>query len=399
MRRFTRAFYVALGVAWLVPVFVYAQTAAGLVPCTGLNCEACSLAQLIQNIINYAIGISIPLFVLLLAWVGVLYFTAAANPSNIEKAKKILKQALIGFLITLTAWLVINTLLVTILNKQWSSGSWFSIQCVGINNRAGTTPQNSSTVQGLLNSLPALNSSASWGSVGGSVGNVGTNAYACPTGYQLAGSGDTGTGSNSAPPTCYNPTTNDVQDVACQSGYSVNANGFCQNDATGQVADPTAVLAAPLTTGNSGACDASAVQAGAAAGGYTLTSNQAAGLACLAQYESVCGSNIQNYNWGNGSSAYGAFQVTLQQNYQAYNNNACDTAIGLPAGTPLNCNQGFSGGNSLGNTTSQQCMKAAANLSCSSSAAAYMLNTQGSSAWTADSNSSKQASCISQYNI
>jgi hypothetical protein len=95
------------------------------------GCQACSLAQLVQNIINFIIGLSIPVAAALFAWAGVLYFTSAENISQRQKAKDIFKNAFIGFVIIITAWLVINTLLNVIFNQSsvFKGGNWFQIQC------------------------------------------------------------------------------------------------------------------------------------------------------------------------------------------------------------------------------------------------------------------------------
>ncbi|MDE2021606.1 MAG: hypothetical protein KGI71_01630, partial [Patescibacteria group bacterium] len=152
----------------------------------------------------------------------------------------------------------------------------------------------------------------------------------------------------------------------------------------------------PPPSGKTGtACDPAAVQAGAQTGGYTLSTTQANILACIAQPESSCGTTLQNYNWGNGSSAYGAFQVLLSTNSSCYENKACYTAAKVTG--PLNCASGFSGGNPIpGSPVVQLCMTAAANLSCSASAAACLLANNGGSfsPWQPAGNSTAQTACI-----
>lgn len=129
----------------------------------------------------------------------------------------------------------------------------------------------------------------------------------------------------------------------------------------------------------------------------SLTTAEANTFACLAKYESSCGTRLPNYNWGNGSTAYGAFQVLLQSNHAAYENTACYSAAGVGQG-PLNCQNGFRGGSPIpGSAVVEQCKRAASNLSCSLAAAAYLQKRQGWSAWTADKSSSSQAQCIAKY--
>jgi len=142
----------------------------------------------------------------------------------------------------------------------------------------------------------------------------------------------------------------------------------------------------------SGACVATAVQQGATSGGYSLTVAQSNTLACIAQFESTCGSNLRP---NPASSAAGAFQVLLQRNSACYNNAACEQAAGQP-GVPLNCQNGFSGGQSLNNATSQMCYAAAANLACAASAAACLVQANPNfSDWATPSDQS----CVRTYNI
>lgn len=151
-----------------------------------------------------------------------------------------------------------------------------------------------------------------------------------------------------------------------------------------------------LSSSGTGACDASQVQQGAASGGFQISAGAASALACLAQNESGCGTNNQNFNWGKGSSAYGPFQVLLGNNGDAYNNNACDAAVGLPAGTSLNCKAGFSGGNPIpGSPIVDLCKRAATNLACSASAVAKLTNNASKAGLTsAYGSSAKDLACI-----
>ena len=119
-------------------------TGAGLVPCgvntdpnsasnpiTSTQCEACNLVQLIQNIITFLIGISVPIAMAMFTYAGILYFTSASGGSeNISKAKKIFSSSAFGFVLALCSWLIVNTVLYTVLDhNQYPNSSWFHIDC------------------------------------------------------------------------------------------------------------------------------------------------------------------------------------------------------------------------------------------------------------------------------
>ena len=183
------------------------------------GCQACNLAQLVSLIINFVIGLSIPIAAALFAYAGVLYFTSGANPANKEKAKAVFKHVLIGFIIAITGWLVVNTLLHALLDggKLFSGGNWFTIQCT-------TQPRVvDATLNQVLSSLPMLGGSSNslttaGTSAGGGAIDPDTGAYVnnesagpagtCGSGYTyMQEGGDVSTAN------CFNPDTGTVQNV------------------------------------------------------------------------------------------------------------------------------------------------------------------------------------------
>lgn len=103
---------------------------SGIVPCgpgTGgpTECTLCLLLKLVQNIINFLINVSFGLAAIMLLFSVFLFFTAAGNPQKIQQAKGVLSTALIGIIIVLTAWTVINTLVLFFTNTT----GWYNISC------------------------------------------------------------------------------------------------------------------------------------------------------------------------------------------------------------------------------------------------------------------------------
>lgn len=116
-----------------IPFIVVAQGSdTGLVPCNGIDCNLCSLVALISKVINFLIMLSVPIAVSLFAYAGALLFTSGTNPGNREKAKHIFPIAAFGFIIALMAWLIIDTILHTLVDKGYWRGigpNWHTIQC------------------------------------------------------------------------------------------------------------------------------------------------------------------------------------------------------------------------------------------------------------------------------
>ncbi|MFA6519781.1 MAG: pilin [Candidatus Paceibacterota bacterium] len=169
----------------------------------------------------------------------------------------------------------------------------------------------------------------------------------------------------------------------------------------------TGGLNSPSWTRIGTACDPAVVKAAAAAGGYTLTNVQANTFACIAKPESNCGApqDPPNYNWNSaksspGSTAAGAFQVLLSSHADCYENSVCRSAAGVSSS--LNCASGFSRGNPIPSKSAvvDQCLRAANDLDCSTSAAACVLQQAGGSFrdWQADVNSAVQTGCINTGN-
>ena len=68
--------------------------------------------KMINDIINFLlVKMATPLFALILIYVGWLYLSDMGSVENVSKAKKILKNALIGYIIALAAWLIVKTIL------------------------------------------------------------------------------------------------------------------------------------------------------------------------------------------------------------------------------------------------------------------------------------------------
>ena len=74
-------------------------------------CQACDFVKLIQNLLQFFIGFAVFAVTIMFAYAGILYVTAASNHSNLESAKKIFWNALLGFVLVLVAYLVVDLIL------------------------------------------------------------------------------------------------------------------------------------------------------------------------------------------------------------------------------------------------------------------------------------------------
>lgn len=121
-----------------LPIFAFAQTQGRglpkqIVPCAGAMSEtvngvttpACtckSLIDLAQNIIDGGIYIAVFLSAALFVYAGWLYMTKETIQGQ-KDAKNVFKNVLIGLVIILTAWLVVDTIMRSVGGSEFG-GSW-----------------------------------------------------------------------------------------------------------------------------------------------------------------------------------------------------------------------------------------------------------------------------------
>lgn len=135
------------------PGSALAQGGGGLVPCgnevSGTSdtltlstpCQACHLFSLTQNLINFAVFLTVPLAALMFAIAGFFYLTAGGG-ERIQKAHKIFQNTLVGLIIILAAWFIIDTIMKTFTGDALLP--WNRIECAErtgpIDPNAGTVP-------------------------------------------------------------------------------------------------------------------------------------------------------------------------------------------------------------------------------------------------------------------
>ena len=95
--------------------------------CTGPTCDCGDLVKLASNILNTGIYIAVILSAVLFAWAGFGYLSNATNPEKKNHAKDILRNVIVGLVIILAAWLIVDTLLKTLQVKLQNTGVWNAI--------------------------------------------------------------------------------------------------------------------------------------------------------------------------------------------------------------------------------------------------------------------------------
>lgn len=102
---------------------VFAQTGiAQLSGCTGTDCSACNVVDMANGGIKWLIGILFVVFALLLAIAGVKLVTSGGNHHALDEAKSSFTNAIIGFIIILSAWLVVDTIMRALVGTDANRG-------------------------------------------------------------------------------------------------------------------------------------------------------------------------------------------------------------------------------------------------------------------------------------
>lgn len=153
MRRIFLA--ILLGIAFAVPVSASAAIKpleGPIVPCSGVAeevdgvpypaCQVCHAVELGQRFINFAVAAAGLIAVAIFSWAGFLMITAAGDTGAISRARGMFTNVALGLVITLAAWLIIDTIMKwafqphagtegsPLYKATESFGPWNEIECV-----------------------------------------------------------------------------------------------------------------------------------------------------------------------------------------------------------------------------------------------------------------------------
>ncbi len=107
-------FSVIISVLFSIPTLIYASALTPVVPQTPTSCPLGygALLSMIHNILNDAVILAGMFAVLLIAYAGFIFVFNSTAPEMISKGRKILISTIIGFVIVLSAWLIVNEVVV-----------------------------------------------------------------------------------------------------------------------------------------------------------------------------------------------------------------------------------------------------------------------------------------------
>ncbi len=126
--------FLALLVVFLAPTAL-SFAAVPIVPCDGPDCQACSVIELGNRLIAWFVGIMASICGIALAVAGFKMVTAGGSSEAISSARSMLTNVIIGFIILLSSWLIIDTIMKMFLDPklfgtEGKYGPWNEIKCV-----------------------------------------------------------------------------------------------------------------------------------------------------------------------------------------------------------------------------------------------------------------------------
>lgn len=122
-------------VVFAVVIFIPYVVSADLIPCGGEGqdpCQFCHLVSMANDILVWLIGILFVVFAVVIVMAGFGLVTSGGNPEAKTAAKKRLANAFIGIIIVLSAWLIVDTIMMALLSDGGmisGYGVWSKVEC------------------------------------------------------------------------------------------------------------------------------------------------------------------------------------------------------------------------------------------------------------------------------
>lgn len=125
----------------VVPDVAVAQISlAEYAGCSGPDCSACNLVNLANGLITWLIGFLFIIFAIIIAYAGFGLVTSGGNHHELDEAKNRFVNALIGLIIVLAAWLIVDTIMRGLVGREGAEGQipngqvsgwlyWSTVEC------------------------------------------------------------------------------------------------------------------------------------------------------------------------------------------------------------------------------------------------------------------------------
>lgn len=118
---------------FIVLTSVSSTAEADIVPCKGLDCLSygfCGFGMLGKNVIDFMLyTLAMPIAAIMIVYGGIMMMIAGGNESRFTQGKSAATAAVIGLVIALLAWLIIDTIIKVTTGGSGPLGPWNKISC------------------------------------------------------------------------------------------------------------------------------------------------------------------------------------------------------------------------------------------------------------------------------
>ncbi len=111
MKPFLKSVIIVTLLLLFLPIEEVSAQASNFVPCDGADCSACDFVSMINVIIKWLFGMIFVLFAVLMTKAGFGLVTSGGNQSALDAAKSNFQNALVGIIIVMAGWLIIDTVM------------------------------------------------------------------------------------------------------------------------------------------------------------------------------------------------------------------------------------------------------------------------------------------------
>lgn len=123
---FSLIFLLALSINAAMPIRAFAEEVFpgiySFAGCTGLDCSACNVVDMVNGGLIWLIGILFVVFAVLMTIAGVKLVTSGGNPGALNAAKSSFISAIVGMIIILSAWLIVDTIMRALVGSDGNEG-------------------------------------------------------------------------------------------------------------------------------------------------------------------------------------------------------------------------------------------------------------------------------------
>lgn len=114
-----------------MPFLSYAEGLAQTAQCSGTDCQICHVVYLINGVIAWLVMILGTVAAIIIVYAGFKLVTSGGNRHAKEDAKELINNMLIGYVIVLAGWLLIDTgMKMLLVDGETKLGMWNELSCV-----------------------------------------------------------------------------------------------------------------------------------------------------------------------------------------------------------------------------------------------------------------------------